>query len=555
MELRRYIDLFLRWWWVILLGTLLAATSAYIVSKNSTPVYQASATLLVDQSKQATTDYTSLLTSERLSQTYAEWLRKRPVLDETIRRLELSTTAERLAAKIEVQLVRNTQLLVISVEDTDPARAAAIANLLPQVFREQNSALQAQRFESAKASIEEQLSQVRAEIVNSQEALDAAKATGNTTDAERALQEQRATETSLIKNLADIRLEEAKSTNNLFSIELAEAPTWPIRPRTMQNTLLAAIVGAMLALGAIFLGEYLDDVLKNPDDVESVLGLATLGAVPVIAESAPGNELAATGENALAKESYRVLRTNLQFASVDRPLHTVLVTSATPSEGKSLTAANLGVVLAQADRRVVVVDADLHRPRLHRVFKLPNNAGLTNALLNEGGALDALLQETTVPGLQVLTSGSLPPNPAELLGSARMRELLAQLTTVADIVVLDTPPTMAVSDTAILSSEVDGVLLVLDAGKTRREAALHALAGLRQVQARVVGAVINRIPTRGRGSYYYYYYYNHDGYVSGNGSGKKAATGLAGIIASLRSTKLKHSQRPRASKEAPKMTG
>ena len=404
--------------------------------------------------------------------------------------------------------------------------------------------MQAQRFVSAKASVEEQLSQVRAEIIKAQAALARAQATDNTTEAQRTLQEQQATEATLVKNLADIRLEEAKSTNNLFSIELAEAPLRPIRPRTAQNTLLAAVVGAMLALGAIFLIEYLDDVLKNPDDVESVLGLATLGAVPVIAETTPGNELATLGENALAKESYRVLRTNLQFASVDRPLRTVLITSASPSEGKSLTAANLGVVLAQAGRRVVVVDADLHRPRQHRIFKLPNNIGLTNALLNEGGSLDGLLQETGVPGLQLLTSGSVPPNPAELLGSARMRELLAQLTALADIVVLDTPPTMAVSDTAILASEVDGVLLVLDAGKTRRELALRALTGLHQVQARwsaqyltayphaAPARTITTITTTMR--------------VTARKMGrKKPATGLAGLMARLQPGR-RRSWRPRA---------
>jgi len=236
-----------------------------------------------------------------------------------------------------------------------------------------------------------------------------------------------------------------------------------------------------------------------------------------------------------------VLRTNLQFASVDRPLRTVLVTSTAPSEGKTLTAANLAAVFAQAGRRVIVVDADLHRPRQHRVFRLPNNTGLTNALLSEGSALEVLLQETPVPGLQVLTSGPLPPNPAELLGSARMRELLAQLTSLADIVVIDSPPTMAVSDTAILASEVDGVLLVLDAGKTRREMALHALTGLRQVQARVIGVVLNRMPSRSPGSYYYY---SHEGYDSASGDVQK--TGLAGVMAGL--PWRRRSRRPAASK-------
>ena len=531
MELRRYAGLFLRWLWLVVLCTLLAAGSAYFVSKSSVPVYQATATLLVDQNKQNMTDYTAIMTSERLSQTYAEWLRKRPVLQETISRLTLPMTAERLAGAIKVQPVRNTQLLVVSVEDTSPERAAAIANLLPEVFREQNSAMQTQRFGNAKISVEEQLAQLRAEIAKVQVVSGGGQSTGSSADAERALRDLQSSEAILTKSLADIRLEEARSTDNLFAIERASAPTRPIRPRTAQNTLMAAVLGALLAAGVAFLIEYLDDVLKNPDEVQKVLGVATLGAVPLIPEVANGDELSITGEHAMAKESYRVLRTNLQFASVDRPLHTVLVTSPSPSEGKSLTAANLSIVLAQAGRRVILVDADLHRPRQHRIFKLPHNVGLTSALLDETGSLDGLLCETRVPGLRVMTGGQVPPNPAELLGSTRMRDLLAQLTSLADIVVVDSPPTMAVSDTAVLSGLVDGVLLVLDAGKTRREMAVRALTGLRQVQAHVLGVVLNRMPSRGPGSYYYYYYYSHyDGYGSESGSGKKQRNGLSSIL-------------------------
>ena len=544
MELRHYVDLLVRWWWAIVLGTLVAAGSAYIVSKYTTPVYQASTTLLVDQARQASADYTTFLASNELSQTYAEWLRKRSVLEETIRRLQLATTAKELAKAVTVIRVRETKLLVVSVNDTVPERAAAIANLLPDVVREQSNVIQGQRFALAKASVDEQLSQVRAQIAAAQDVLNGAQAADSTTDTGRTLRELQATETTLAQSLSDIRLEEARSNNNLLAIEIAEPPLLPIRPRTAQNTLLAAVVGALLALGVIFLIEYLDDVLKNPDDVQAVLGLPTMGAVPVIKDAAPGSELAIMGQNMLAKESYRVLRTNLQFASVDRPLRTVLVTSTAPSEGKTLTAANLAAVFAQAGRRVIVVDADLHRPRQHRVFKLPNNTGLTNALLSEGSALEVLVQETAVPGLQVLTSGPLPPNPAELLGSARMRELLAQLTSLADIVVIDSPPTMAVSDTAILASEVDGVLLVLDAGKTRREIAVHALTGLRQVQARVIGVVLNRMPSRGPGSYYYYY--NHEGYGSAGGDVRK--TGVAGILAGL--PWRRRARRSGASKEA-----
>jgi len=193
-----------------------------------------------------------------------------------------------------------------------------------------------------------------------------------------------------------------------------------------------------------------------------------------------------------------------------------------------MTVANLAGAMAQAGRRTVLIDCDLHKPRLHRLFGLRNNVGVTTALLEEHPVLDGLLQDTAIPGLQVLTSGPLPPNPAELLGSTRMREFLAELLTQFDLVLLDSPPTAALSDAAILSTQCDGVLLVLDAGKSRREVARRAMEALRRVNARVVGAVLNRMPMQGDSYYYYYYYtydyagYNMDG-QSGpgqNGSGK-----------------------------------
>ncbi|MGC8782597.1 MAG: CpsD/CapB family tyrosine-protein kinase, partial [Anaerolineae bacterium] len=221
-----------------------------------------------------------------------------------------------------------------------------------------------------------------------------------------------------------------------------------------------------------------------------------------------------------------------------------------PTEGKSLTAANLGVALAQAGRRVVVVDADLHRPRQHRLFGLRNNVGLTSALLEPRPGLEGLLQDGPTPGLRVLTSGPLPPNPAELLGSARMKELLAELAAGADIVLLDSPPATALADATILSTQCDGVLLVLDCGMTRREVARRALEALRRVNARVVGALLNRMPLRGGGSYYYYYYYYYYGhYYSDDG---RDGAGGAGRLAGLRRRLGRHREPAAAERPAAK---
>ncbi|NOZ50291.1 MAG: CpsD/CapB family tyrosine-protein kinase [Chloroflexi bacterium] len=188
-------------------------------------------------------------------------------------------------------------------------------------------------------------------------------------------------------------------------------------------------------------------------------------------------------------EAFRSLRTNLDFSSLDHPLHTLLITSAEPDEGKSTTLANLGVIYAQTGKRVVLIDSDLRRPRLHQLFGLNNNVGLSSAILDADAALP--LQNTDIPGLQVITSGPLPPNPADLLASQRMSNLLQQLCEEADIILLDAPPVIAVTDAAVLATKVDGVLLAVSAGRTTRDHAQRAKALLDKVKARIVGAVLN----------------------------------------------------------------
>lgn len=191
-------------------------------------------------------------------------------------------------------------------------------------------------------------------------------------------------------------------------------------------------------------------------------------------------------------EAYRSLRTNLEFSSLDEPLRTMVVTSPAPEAGKSTTLANLAVTMAQAGKQVILVDCDLRRPSLHEIFDVPNSTGLTSVILDDTTSMPPLC-ETGVAGLKLLTSGPLPPNPAELLGSRRMAELIKTLREQADIVLFDAPPVIAVTDAAILASQVDGVLLVLNAGVTRREHAQRARAALDRVNARLVGTVLNNV--------------------------------------------------------------
>lgn len=202
-------------------------------------------------------------------------------------------------------------------------------------------------------------------------------------------------------------------------------------------------------------------------------------------------------------EAYRTLRTNLEFSNLDKSLRTLLVTSAGAEEGKSTTLANLAVTIAQSGKRVVLVDADLRRPTQHQIFGLKNNAGLSDMVRDDALLAQPPLQESGVQNLKVLTSGQLPPNPAEILGSKRMSEIVAALLEHADMLLFDAPPLLAVTDAAVLSSKVDGVLLVVSAGKTKRESAKKAQMQLEKINARILGAVVNNVKAE-KGAQYYY---------------------------------------------------
>ena len=522
--MRRYALLVWRWLWLIVLGTALAAGAAYVVSWRTTPVYSATVTLLINHAPSfgfANSDYTSLLTSERLARTYSELLRTPKVLGPVADKLGLSKLPV-----VQVQLVRDTQLLRVSVEDTDPALAAAIANTVAQVFKDMNEAQQLSRYTALKDSLTDQIQQVEKVIAATQVEIDSLRGPLSPSEEARRAQLQttlaqyRSNNTSLMNNLTQVRLAEMQATNSVSVAQEAEAPIAPVRPRTLTNTALAAVVGALLALGMAFLIEYLDDTIKTPDDVEQVAQAPTLGLIARIEGGEPAQKLiTAHAPRSPISEAYRVLRTNIQFGSVDKPLSSLLVTSGNPTEGKSTTAANLAVVMAQSGKRVVLVDSDLRRPVQHKYFGLSDQRGLTTALMDGQGPVEEYLQATEIDNLRVMSSGPLAPNPAELLGSQRMAQVLDELKQHADVLILDSPPVMVVTDPVLLARQVDGTLLVADAGNTRRAVLARALDALRAANARLLGVVLNRISTSRSG--YYSYAYHYTDYYAGDGQRKK----------------------------------
>lgn len=524
IDLRKYIWLLRRWLWLIAVCAVAAAIAAFAISAQIKPIYEATATLLVHQAPTpGVSEYTALLTSERLAQTYAQMLTGRPVLGEVIARLALQETPEEIAKRLKIQRIQNTQLIRVRVEGTDPAQAAAIANTLAEVFIEQSQELLLQRYAESLGTLEKQITELSGQIDETEQRLENLGMPETTQEqTERARLEMllagyRNTYATLIQSYEQLRLTAAQTADNAILFEAAEVPREPVRPRKLLNATLAGVIGAMLAVGAVFLIEYLDDTVKTPDEVAQLTGLSTLGAIGRMTSE----EELVTLRNPLSpvSEAFRLLRTNIRYAGVDRPLRLLLVTSPTPVEGKSFVVANLAVAMAQAGIRVVVVDADLRRPRQHRIFGVHPREGLTGSLLE--GTTNGRLQQTEVEGLMLLPGGGRPPNPAELLASRRMRELLEELAGQADVMLIDSPPVLPVADAVELARDVDGVLMVVQAGGTERAALQQAVKALEQVEANVIGVVINFIPTRRGGYYGYYYgYYYHEGYREDSGERK-----------------------------------
>lgn len=312
---------------------------------------------------------------------------------------------------------------------------------------------------------------------------------------------------NLVTNLESIRLARMRSTPNIVQIEQALPARAPIRPNIPINMAIAGILGLLVAGLFSFISEYLDDTLRSPEEVSEILRLPVLGYIGNMNQLRFSNNSNQSNlpyvlaqPRSPVTEAFRSLRANLEFVDLDRPVQTLAITSASVSEGKTTIATNLAIVMAQLGRKVILIDADLRRPHVHRTLGISNVAGLSDVLRNH-----ATIREVAQPwrngNLLVITSGSLPPNPAEVLSSDRMVEVMNELKGIAEMVIIDSPPSL-LADSAVLAARADGVLLVIQSNKTQLNSATAMIDQLRRVGAHVIGVALNRINTRETYNYY-----------------------------------------------------
>ncbi len=438
-ELSGYLAMFRRWWWLLIAGAVIAGVAAYLVTRTIAPTYSASATLLVDLSQQPGT----------------------VVYNDILASERLTKTYRELITQRPVleEVLSGGEfpgLTVGGLQDNLDVNITGDTQLLSVSITD--------------------------------------------ADPDRAALLANAVATTFVEQQNQLSVTRAGTVS---TVESAESPTSPFAPNMRLNIVLAVAVGLMLAGGLALALEYLDDTVKTPDDVRAATGLPILGEVGRWRGHKDEIHLVKRGEREAEREAYGMLRTNVRFSTLGKTMQVLLVTSSNAGEGKSTTAANLAAAVAETGKKVALVDADLRRPSLHLAFGLENRVGLTTALLKDTPVLSDVFRPAPYSTLRLMTSGPLPPNPAELLDWEGFDALLERLKRDVDLVVLDSPPVLAVADARILASKADATIFVIDSGRTRAGAVKKAIQALTAANATVIGVVLNKV-RKSSSSYEYY---------------------------------------------------
>ncbi|MDL5206284.1 polysaccharide biosynthesis tyrosine autokinase [Streptomyces sp. ALI-76-A] len=458
LDLQGFLKALARRWPTVVVCLFLAVGAALAVTSVSTPVYEARTQLFVaTRTGENTIDLNEGQTfSQARVQSYAEIVTTRQITAPVVKQLRLRTTPEELASRITADVPLKTVLIDITVRDTAPRRAARIANAVAERF----------------SSVVEQLETPKRPVPSTR------PETGD-----------KAEDDTPVPPVSPV---------SLGVTEEAVAPTSPTSPRPLPNLAAGVVGGLLFAAGLVALRETLDTTFKTSEALGAFLALPGLGTIPYD-RNAPRQPLVSADGHSKRAEAFRKLRTNLQFSQVDDPPRIIVVTSSVPGEGKTNIAMNLARSLAETGVSTCLVDGDLRRPCVAPAFGLIQDGGLTTVLIGQARIEDVMQQVDG--GLSVLASGAVPPNPAELLASARMEEVLRELTDMYDIVIVDTAPLLPVADTVGLASFSQGALLVVRAGRTNRDQVRTAAESLERVGARVLGTVFSMAPVPKGGCY------------------------------------------------------
>jgi Mrp family chromosome partitioning ATPase/capsular polysaccharide biosynthesis protein len=544
MTFEQYWAIVVKQWKLILTCFIVVGLGAFIVSKLMTPLYQSSVLVQIAiQTGSNQADYNNLLASDQLVQTEAQLATGYPVLREVASHYP-GLTVQQLAGEVTATTKINTQIFEIDVLDPNPKRAADLANDVGQTLIKQQFQLVQQDNSQAQQQMQQDLTSTQQQISNVTGQIAQLQSKGGSRSRIEALQVQLSGlqqhynqwETAL----AQLELTQAQSGNFLRVVQPAQPAVKPAQPNVLLNSAAGLVAGLFLGILLTILYEQLDTRVHSTEALSELLGMPVLATIWRATSRNREDVINPTGHNA-NNEAYRILRTNIGFSGIDKPLRSLMITSAVPRDGKSVVAANLAIFMAKAGKNTLLIDADLRLPTLHDKFDFPGDKmGLSNAILafsaatapqessqqpsysgsllrqpgvksTTGPTLDPFVHTVGIPNLRIMPSGPLPPNPSELLDSKAMDRLFKAIENYGvEVVIFDTPPILGLSDASILASKVDGVLIVADINTANKKNLKQVKTVLTQAGAHVIGCVANK-QRQGRHdkSYSYYYYYQH----------------------------------------------
>jgi Mrp family chromosome partitioning ATPase len=560
MTFEQYWTIMLKQWKIIVICFVVVGAGAFIGSKLMKPLYQSTALVqvIIRSSGNNQSDLTNLMASDQLVQTDATLATSDPVLRDVASHSGLSPTT--LAKEVSSTPKTNTQLFQIDVIDPSPTRAAYLANDIAATLISQQQAMTQTNNDQAQKQIQHNIDLTSATITTITANISALQAKGGNQGKVAVLQaqltglQQRYTQWQNV--LAQLELSQAQGNNPLQVAQPAQPVSSAVQPRILVNTAGGFLAGLLLGVLLAMLFEQLDTRVRSPEAIATLLGWPTLATVRLAKTGNREDVLNPDGRDANA-EAYRMLRTNIGFAGLDKPLHSLMVTSSQPRDGKSVVAANLAIFMARAGKSTLLIDADLRRPTQQDLFNLPSNGmGLSNAVLALSStsmnaprtpanspfhkpdfqpmdptatsrlSLGPFVHTVGISNLWVMPTGPLPPNPPELLDSKVMQHFLSVIATCGvEVVIFDAPPILGLSDASILASKVDGALAVIDMSRATRNKLKLLKATLAQTNVNVLGCVANKFRgSRNDSTYASYYYYQAE---EENDNEKQGRNGLA----------------------------
>jgi succinoglycan biosynthesis transport protein ExoP len=556
LELMQYWKVIQKNLWLIILIAVLGTGAVTYLSLKEPPQYQSNATLLLNPSAQTDlAPQTKTKMAADLAVSYSELMRTRSFADAVIKDLPFALAARKLNTAISTKLTANTLFYQITGVMDTPVKAQQLVSTTIKVFLATNQAdLEDQANKNKNTaklrddmgkSLDARLQDVRNQITQSQAEITALESQPPSKDRNDYLLILRThllglqqTEVSTITAIAQVAQLPGDAGAPTTALVIDEPQPGNALPSSLtQNVSLALIVSLLLGVGLAFLRDYMDYTIRSPEYLEKVIGLSPVTAIgklrsPAATWSQGKHPLSGHGLVTLeqpqspASESFRMLRTNIQLLSPDKPIRSIVVTSVGPKEGKSFTAANLATVIAQAGNRTILVDADLRKSNVHELFGVPNNAGFSSLLQNKSPNIAGAIQ--LVPGVEnlaVITSGPLPDNPSELLNSQQASQIMSQLVQQVDMVIYDAPPAGVAIDSVILATRVDAVIMVVNAGSTRRDMVVRVKHTLQNIGVTTLLPVLNRVKPRDLSGYYYTQYYTYGPKSSGNSNGHSNSNG------------------------------